>query len=436
MIHVQEGERTKVSRKIRKKGRFIAVVVGVVALATGAAACGSSASSNSSSGSTTSSVHGVSGHTITIGVPLPLSGADSSNGVPFKQGIQFAAQQFNQSGGVDGYQIKLDIVDDQSSPSVAAQVGVQLATVSNVYALVGGFGSTEDYAWLKAVKPYGRLTIHAGSSSLQIANEVGSEPWYYHVYLWDPDNAKALVNFYNSLSPRPKRVAVVDVNNAFGTDNATYAIKALKAAGYDVVAHETFPDGATDLSSTLIPLRAAHPDAVYVISDTVGDDVLYANTMSALGIHPKVSVLVQGADIRTDYGSSGVGLVFETGWTADPALSFQTKFDKQWASAHNGSLPNQGNVIAYTAMQTLGDAIRQAKSISYSAVEKALNTMKFSTPYGSVNYHKEYNVLHELTGYSSELFVQWAAPNSVTKGEIPVYPPKLATQKVAYPAGP
>jgi branched-chain amino acid transport system substrate-binding protein len=86
------------------------VVAGIGAAALMLAAC--SSSGNSASGGPSSQ----SGKPIKIGVSLSLSGDFSADGKAFQQGYKLWADDINSKGGLLGRQVKLDIVNDASSP--------------------------------------------------------------------------------------------------------------------------------------------------------------------------------------------------------------------------------------------------------------------------------------------------------------------------------
>jgi len=92
-----------------------------------------------SGGSTGSSNKG----TIKIGVDLPESGAESSNGIPTLNGVKFAVSQQTK---LDGFTIEVDNLDDAVNgvhdPQKGAQNVQQLIADSGVLAMIGPFNSS------------------------------------------------------------------------------------------------------------------------------------------------------------------------------------------------------------------------------------------------------------------------------------------------------
>jgi len=114
-----------------------ALVAGSLPLATAILeACGQTASRTSSGGSST---------TLTIGVPVPLTGAWVVNGQNTLRGVQLAAADINKTGGIkslSGAQVKVASADTSSdNPAQAADATRQLVS-QGATALFGSYLSS------------------------------------------------------------------------------------------------------------------------------------------------------------------------------------------------------------------------------------------------------------------------------------------------------
>src|SRR5664279_928068 len=98
-------------------------ILSIVALSLLVAVWGGSASlaQDSATPEATAVATADSTNPIKIGISLSLSGDFSADGQAFQQGYQLWADTINANGGLLGRQVKLDIVNDASSP-------VQVAT--------------------------------------------------------------------------------------------------------------------------------------------------------------------------------------------------------------------------------------------------------------------------------------------------------------------
>src|SRR3954453_8563231 len=82
---------------------------------------------------------------VSVGVVLPLSGANAQFGVNSRNGIELVADQINKAGGIKalgGVKIELVIADATSTPTTAATVAQRLLTQNRVTAILGAFVSS------------------------------------------------------------------------------------------------------------------------------------------------------------------------------------------------------------------------------------------------------------------------------------------------------
>src|SRR3954452_10133276 len=81
--------------------------------------------------------------TITVGINLPLTGADAHDAELIKNGAMMAFEEANEQGGVSGYKINVLVLDDgtatagQYDPAQAATNARKMVADKNVVAAVG-----------------------------------------------------------------------------------------------------------------------------------------------------------------------------------------------------------------------------------------------------------------------------------------------------------
>lgn len=364
---------------------------------------------------------------IRIGVPLPLTGVLAVGGQTILAGVQFAADEINAAGGLLGRPVSLLIEDTKSEPNTAATIASKMVTEDKVYAFVGGYGSTADFALLSSVRRYKPLFIHTGSSSVKLEKTFGTEDWYYHIYIWDYHRQKAASSFLASIDPKVKTVALAYEDGLYGADAAKYAEEYLTKAGIKLVMKEPFKSGSPDFSPVLTRVKSLNPDAFFSVGYS-GDNLQLVRQMKSLGIKPKLTMVVSAGDRRADYGDMSEGLTVITEWsTADRTPAAAELIRKVEA---------KGQTIApvfpqgYTGMMTLAKAIESAGTLDQDKVRKVLSTATFDTPYGKIGYRpSEGGGLHQLLSDETMVIVQHRK-----EGEEVVYPPAKASGKLVYPA--
>jgi branched-chain amino acid transport system substrate-binding protein len=367
---------------------------------------------------------------IKIGVPMPLTGVLGGAGQFIAAGIRFAAEEANKSGGVLGRPIELLIEDTKSEPNTAATIASKMATQDKVYAFVGGYGSTADFALLQSVKRYDPIFVHAASSSVRLEQAFGKEPWYHHVYIWDYHRQKAATAFFESIQPKPETVALAYEDGLYGSDAAKYSEEYMAKAGFKLVMKEPFKSGSPDFSPILNRVKALNPDVFFVVAYS-GDNIQIVRQARSLNIRPKLTMTVNAGEKRSDFGDFGEGIANIGEWAREQRTEglepFITRFE---AFLPSGATLQASMVQGYTSMYTLIGAIKKAGSLDRDAVLKALGETTYDTPYGKLQYKpSDGGALHQLLSNENMIVVQYRA-----QGQEVVWPPEKANGKLVYPA--
>lgn len=365
-----------------------------------------------------------------IGVPLPLTGPLAGGGRMILDGIKSAVEETNQAGGVLGRKIKLIVEDTKGEPNTSAQIAARMAAQEGVYAFVGGYGSTPDFAMLQSVKRLSPLFIHVGSSSVKIEKTFGGEPWYYHVYIVDYHRQKAVASFLNSMNPKPKTVAIAYEDGLYGSDAVKFSNQYLGKDGYDIVMREPFRTGSPDFSAVLNRVKALNPDIFFFVGYS-GDNIQIVRQEQELNIVPKLTLIISAGEKRSDFGKFGKGVAVIGEWAPEekiPGLQEFLKRIKTTLPAGTQVLPTI--VMGYTGMSTLVDAITRAKTFDKAKVEAQLDKGTFQTPFGEVAYTSSEYGKHQLL--SDKNLVVWQYRDV---GQQVVWPAKTANGKLVYPVG-
>ena len=109
--------------------------------------------------------------TIKIGFTPPVTGASADEGALQIKAIKLALKQINAAGGVNGKQIDLIIVDNQSTNPGALAALQKAVEQEKVLALVGSVKSTQILAMSDAIKNYGIPTIIGGTNATLTSRE-------------------------------------------------------------------------------------------------------------------------------------------------------------------------------------------------------------------------------------------------------------------------
>lgn len=145
--------------------RTVASVVLVIAVAIAVGACGSSSSNGSKSPTAAASGPKVTGTAFNLGAICSCSGAQAAALADVKNVSTAWADSVNATGGVNGHQVKLTVMDDGGNPATALQDVKQLVQSDHIQALVSD-GSLADGTFASYIAGQGVPVVGGFSPSI------------------------------------------------------------------------------------------------------------------------------------------------------------------------------------------------------------------------------------------------------------------------------
>jgi branched-chain amino acid transport system substrate-binding protein len=241
------------------------VIVAVFALV--GSACSSATSSPTGSGASSAG-----NKTVTLGVDLPLSGAETPNGDPTLKGVQLAVAQ----NPVPGYTVKVEAKDDALNGKHDPQTGAtnigQLVTDSTVFAVVGPFNSNVAQAEIPVSNAAGlvqcspantnpALTKGDAAKALRATNP--NKIAYVRVATTDDIQGQAGADIAYTVAGA-KSAYVVDDTETYGKGLADQFVASFTALGGTIVGRDGVgASGQSDYTALLTAAKAKNPGFVY-----------------------------------------------------------------------------------------------------------------------------------------------------------------------------
>ncbi len=331
-----------------------------------ATACGN-VSSGSSGGSDTPP--GITKDSILIGATMPLTGTAAVAGQGLQAGMQIAADEINAKGGINGKQVKLDILDDGFTPDRVVANVRRLVSQDGVYALVAPSGSQGlPGAWPfiqeKGTPVWGPVSP--------------SDPNLQEVYLLGATRTtqdQVAIDYFAAKGVH--RLAVIKQDNDLGVSAKAALDKQLpKHPDMQVVAQETTQTGGTDVSSAVNNVAAAKPDAVLVASDNT-QVALILQQLRGRGLNVPVFADQGGA------GTGGPSAVKPAGAAAEgfiggvqaDVVSTNNPAVEHWrqlAAKYTGPQGTSGfSLQTYSYLQAFAELVnRMGSDVSYNNFKK------------------------------------------------------------------
>lgn len=203
---------------------------------------------------------------IKVGIIVGLTGRSADLGEASRNAVQLAADEVNQSGGINGRPISLIALDDEGRPEAAA-TAVRKAHEEGVAAIIGPNLSSTAAAMLPEINRLEIVTISPTASSLDF---VDLDDYLFRINWSTRENATIYAKHYYDLGIR-NVAAAIDANNRTFSESWLNEFKAAFAALGDVTVKADMFDANSDqgYSSTARKLVEPDPDAILLIANSV-----------------------------------------------------------------------------------------------------------------------------------------------------------------------
>jgi branched-chain amino acid transport system substrate-binding protein len=333
---------------------------------------------------------------VKIGVLVP---SGKAAGVEALRGAELAAALVNgeegsvpllriTSGGLRGFGgAKLAVVaaDTKSEPARGSAEAVRLVTQEQAVGLVGAYDTAVTAAASQRTERLGIPFVN-GDSSTGYLTERGLD-WFFRTGPTDRMFGEAFLSTLKEQQAggsRTGKIAILYANDELG--NGLHAVTTQLAAegGYVVVPRNQddtvgigFKPGTPDLTAAVAEVRAAQPDAVFLVASSPTDAGRLLGAFGTLAYTPP-GIFTFGAgfldqNMLNAAGPNGEGLLFSAAWSrevagrnpaAKPVMDlYEERFNTPMGEVAAGS---------FTAVLTLATAIDNAGSIDPQRIRAAL----------------------------------------------------------------
>jgi neutral amino acid transport system substrate-binding protein len=259
-----------------------ALALSVATIATGflIAACENANTTNPTGTATptanTTTTNGGGG--LKIGTLLPTTGDLASIGQQMVGSVPLLVNTVNACGGVNGQNVTLVEVDDQTDPKAGASGMTKLATLDKVAGVVGSFASSVSTAAISVAVPNKVMLVSPGSTSPVFTDKAKKGDFKgFWARTAPPDTYQALALAQLANKRGFKRVSTVVINNDYGVGFEKAFVETFEKLGGTVVNKSKpvrYDPKAQTFDTEAAAAFAGKPDAVVA--------VLYAETGSLL----------------------------------------------------------------------------------------------------------------------------------------------------------
>lgn len=331
--------------------------------------------------------------TLKIGASAPKTGPLAGGAaVTHWPNIKLWIADVNARGGlkVGGKNMKLELVeyDDKTSGEEAVKNIQRLATVDKVDFIVTPYSTGLNVATAPLIARYGYPHITTSAATDNVPEFV--KRWPNSFWLLGTSKqlaegvADALVKLRNS-GAIGKRVALVNVADAFGLELVAAGKPALQKAGFEIVYEASYPLGTQDVAPIISAAKAANPDAFVAFSyppDTFAlTEQAQIQKLDVGAFYVGVGTAFPGYAARFKDNASGV---MGVGGINPDSKAIQD-YRKRHKELTGADADAWASATTYAGLEILGQAIERAGTTDKAAVIAEIKKKPFTTVIGEVN---------------------------------------------------
>jgi len=352
---------------------------------------------------------------VTIGITLPLTGADAQSATLIKNGAQLAIDEANAKGGVAGYKIETIVLDSgtatagQYDPAQAATNTKKLAANPSVVANIGPQMSGEGKAMSPILSAADLATITPSSTNPDITSpdpkfvaqfRPNKKAVYFRTVTTDAFQGPNMANYYVE-TLKVKSVYILDDSGAYGVGIADSFQKQAEKRGLKILGRDQLNPKEADYTSILTKIKQLNPESLYYGGVAQAGVKL---VKQAYDIIPKMTKGGGDGMVGPEY-LKGAGFPASEGWyatiasphlTDDPqAKSMMDAFKKKY-----GTSPDDYTITAYDAALVIVDAIKRTaesgKEVNRANVRDAIQATKLKTVQGEVAFDENGDLVNKV----------------------------------------
>ncbi|NOZ05170.1 MAG: branched-chain amino acid ABC transporter substrate-binding protein [Chloroflexi bacterium] len=326
---------------------------------------------------------------VIVYVAAPLSGWQAEGGQTVVGGVRLMADQLNKSGGLLGYTVRVEAVDDEADSDVAVQVAQKVKAAlergDKVIGVVGHYNSGQTLAAMEVYKDLPIIVITPTASDVSITQKGYKN--FFRVNATDaaqgPFDAHYLVEQLGA-----QRVAVVFADNAYGRGLGKQVADTLRQMGYPPVAEIEIHEGAATQKKAVTAIQKTRPDAVFLAGYETEGYVLLPE-LRAGGVDVPflcgdgcfVYAFIDESELAAE-GAYVSAITPDTGAVADAA----------WWKAYQqveARDPGTYSAAGYSAMHVLAEGVKKAGTFNVTKVEQALHSLDMKSLVGQIRYNAQ-----------------------------------------------
>jgi branched-chain amino acid transport system substrate-binding protein len=280
--------------------------------------------------------------TLKIGTALPLTGSLAFLGPPEEAGVSLAIQDINEAAA--GITVDVEWGDSGDTDNKAYETEVPRLLNAGVSAIIGAASSGVSLQFIDQVIAANVIQFSPANTSAAFT-DYEDNGLYWRTAPSDVLQGEVLGNWL--AEDGHQNIAMIVLNDSYGTGLAQFTTDAFEAAGGSVLAAPTYNTGDTNFTSQINEVLAVDPDAIVLITfeeaKTIIPELLsqYPSDQIYM-VDGNLANFSEDFDAGTMTGAKGTLPGLDTNVIGD----FTTRMNDHWVAEGNEDL---GGVFAYGA---------------------------------------------------------------------------------------
>ena len=336
---------------------------------------------------------------IKIGIINSLTGPEAPIGEDLSNGYKLAIEDLKKQKNVE---VQVIWEDDTGKPQVGISAMEKLATRDNVAGVCGAYTSAVTSVVAKTAERYKVPMINPVASKEEITRQ--GYKYVFRVSATTNDYAQVLLDMALSFG-QPKTIAILNENTDFGVSGGRSAKEYAEKKGLKEVFHEAYSKGSPDYRSTLVNVRNANGDVVFMVS-YVADAILLMRQSREIGLKPMAFLGAGAGFSNVQFAKEkeiSNGIFSSTQWT--PAVSwpgakeFARTYEQRYgkpASYHAATAYTALWILGQTAAQTNGDREKTREALKAGSWDTLDGPVKFQDYDGYTNQNKHQMLVEQI----------------------------------------
>jgi branched-chain amino acid transport system substrate-binding protein len=307
----------------------------------------------------------------------PLSGPAKDLGERSLQGIQFAVEEFNAQGGLNGRKVEVVAEDSQTKPDIAARKAQKHLLEKSVDFICAGYGTPVAKAMNDLAGQNNIVFIYFSMSD----ESTGKDFSYHSVRLVYNTSmiARTLVH-YVANHTQFKKVYLLNQDYSYGRDMAAALKKeiARQMPGAQIVGEDYNPFFSKDFSPFLSKIKAANADCI--LTANWGPDIsILVKQKAELGVK---AVVVNNALsdplVIGGFPDAAQGSIVSDAYMKTVNTPENNEFVKRWQKRYKGTTypdPDTISCRSYIGTKFLLEGVKKAQSVEVKKLIPVLEGM-------------------------------------------------------------